>query len=147
MALTPVQEVRLIVQDNTVGFYILSDDEISYFITKNNDSIPRASIAAAHAILLHLSMRGDETVDIFSLKGSKAAMEYRLSLQLFLRDPSTNPYIQNVQGYAGGISKTDMLSNDLNTDNNTLNNPNVHPKYLPVPAGSEYVYPSGYFSF
>jgi hypothetical protein len=130
MALTPIQEVRLIVQDNTVGLYILSDDEIEYFITKNNSNITRASISAANAILMNLSMRGDETVDIFSIRGSKAAEQYRLSLQMFLRDPSTNPYIQNIGAYVGGISKADMLLNDSNTDNNTTLNP-----YLPPPYG------------
>lgn len=130
MALTPVQEVRLIVQDNTPGLYILSDDEIEYFITKNNDNITRASISAAQAILMNLSMRGDETVDIFSIRGSKAASEFRLALQMFLRDPSTNPFIQNIQGYAGGISKADMLANDLTTDNNTPVSPYINPAYI-----------------
>jgi hypothetical protein len=129
MALTPIQEVRLIVQDNTVGLYILSDDEIEYFITKNNSNITRASISAANAILMNLSMRGDETVDIFSIRGSKAAEQYRLSLQMFLRDPSTNPYIQNIGAYVGGISKADMLLNDSNTDNNTRLNPYTPPPY------------------
>jgi len=123
MALTPLQQIRLIIQDNTPGLYIISDDELQYFLEKNNDNITRASMDAAKVVLLNLSMRGDESVDIFSIRGSKQASEYRLSLQMFLRDPNTNPYIQDVKGYVGGVSKSDMQSNNSTFDNNVVTNP------------------------
>lgn len=123
MALTALQEVRLLTQDNVAGLYIVSDDEIDYFLTKNNNSVNRASLDVARVILLNLSMRGDSTVDILSIKGSKAAEQYRLALTMFLKDPSLNPILTNCQGYAGGISLTDMQANVDNPDNNYVHAP------------------------
>jgi hypothetical protein len=121
--LTLIQQVRLTVQDNVVGLYILTDDEIQYFLDKNNNSIARASIDAAKSILLNLSMRTDDIVDVLSIKNSKTAEQYRLSLQMFLRDPNSSPYLQDVQGYVGGVSISDMQANNTNTDNNIITNP------------------------
>jgi hypothetical protein len=121
--LTLIQQVRLTVQDSTVGLYILTDDEIQYFLDKNNNSIARSSIDAAKSILLNLSMRTDDTVDILSIKNSKTAEQYRLALQMFLKDPNTNPFLDNVQGYIGGVSISDMQANNATTDNNIITNP------------------------
>lgn len=124
MALTAIQSVRLLVQDNAVGFYFLSDDEIDFFLNRNNQNINRTALEAAKVILLQLSLRSsNDTVDIFSLSGSKAAEQYRMSLQLFLRDPSLNPVFANVTAYAGGISLADMQANADNTDNNIVCTP------------------------
>lgn len=123
MALTLIQQVRLNVADNEPGLYIISDDEIEWLLEKNSNSIPRASLDAARIILLNLAQRGDEVVDIFSIKGKSAAEQYRLALELFIKDPNLNPLIGNLQGYFGGISKADMLSNDANCDNNIVENP------------------------
>ena len=129
MALTPIQEVRLTVQDNTPGLYIISDDEIQYFLDKNNSNVVRASLDAAKVILLNLSMRGDSTVDILSLRGSKVAEQYRLALQLFLRDPYLNPILANLNIYAGNISKEDYDNNLLNEDNISVVNPTSNVVY------------------
>lgn len=134
MALSLISQVRLLIQDNSPGLYIISDDEIEFLLERNNQSINRTAMDAARVILLNLSMRGDQTVDIFSIKGGKAAEQYRLALQLFLRDPNLNPVLQNVQGYFGGVSKSDMEANDGNLDNVII--PNVNS------TGS----PSGYFN-
>jgi hypothetical protein len=123
MALTLIEQVRLLTQDNSVGLYIVSDAEIEYFLEKNNNSVNRASLDVARVILLNLSMRGDSTVDILSIKGSKAASEYRMALQMFLSNPSLNPVLTNCQGYAGGISLTDMQANVDNPDNNFVHAP------------------------
>lgn len=124
MALTNVQQVRLLVQDNSPGLYIVSDDEINFFLERNANNVNRAALETAKVILLNLSMRSDNTIDIMSIRNSKAAEAYRLALELFLRDPSMNPALQDAQGYFGGISISDMQANDLNTDNNIVSNPN-----------------------
>lgn len=121
--LTLIQQVRLTVQDNVPGLYILSDDEVQYFLDKNTNNVARASVDAAKSILLNLSMRSDDTVDILSIKNSKTAEQYRLSLQMFLRDPNSSPYLQDVKGYVGGVSLTDMEANNADTDNNIITNP------------------------
>ena len=135
MALTTVQKIRLEVGDNDVTFPILTDDEYKYFLSKNNDSIARASIDAAKTILFKLSMRTDETVDIFSLKGSKAAQNYVMALQMFIKNPDLNPILQSAMPYAGGISRSDMESNDSTIDNNIVQNP----------AKEDRTYPDNYF--
>lgn len=121
--LTPIQEVRIAVGDIDPTMPILDDLTYEYFLTKNTDSVRRASMDAARSILLQLSMRGDETVDIFTIKGGKAAEQYRMSLQMFLRDPNMNPVLTSAGIYAGGISKSDMQSNVDNADNNTVVTP------------------------
>ena len=137
MALNLIQIIRLNIQDTVAGLYILSDAEIEYFLQKNENNINRTSLDCARVILLNLSMRGDSVVDILSIKGSKAASEYRMSLQMFLRDPNMNPVLTNCQGYAGGISISDMQANVDNQDNNYARTP----EDIPV---NPVVYPSMY---
>ena len=120
MALTSIQKIRYELSDTDPSFPLLTDSEYEYFLEKNFDSVPKATLDAAKTILLKLSMRVDATVDIFSLKGSKAASEYRMALELMLKDASLNPALQNVRGYFAGVSKSDMLANDSNPDNNIL---------------------------
>ena len=74
-------------------------------------------------ILLNLAQRSDETIDVFSIKGSKSATEYRLALELFLKDPANNPLYQNLKGYVGGVSISDMEANNADLDNNIIENP------------------------
>lgn len=121
--LTQIEKLRLEVADTDVTLPILSDDEYAYFLEKNSDNISRAALDAARTILLKLSQRTDDQVDIFSIKGSKAASEYRLALQLFLTNPNLNPVLQNCQGYFGGVSISDMQANGANSDNNIVTNP------------------------
>lgn len=130
MALTALQAVRLEIQDNTPGLYIISDDEVTYFLEKHNGSIARASLDVAKSILFNLSQRGDETVDILSLKGSKAAESYKQALMLYIKDQTLNPINQNLSGWVGGISKSEMQANDSTLDNN----------YIKVPSQSEQLY-------
>lgn len=132
--LTPIQEVRLAVGDVDITLPFLDDQTYEYFLTKNSNSVRRASLDAAKAILMLLSTRSDETVDIFSNKGSKAAEQYRMSLQLFLRDPTLNPFLNSANGYAGGISKSDMLSNIANPDNNVITSPLCDLTNYSIPA-------------
>lgn len=123
MALTNVQKIRVEVADNEPGLYILSDEEIEYLLEKNSNNIPRTSLDAARIILLKLAQRVEETVDIFSIKGSKAASEYRQALELFIKDPSLNPLINNLKGWVGGVSLSEMEANNAVEDNNIVQNP------------------------
>ena len=123
MALTNVQRVRVEVADNEPGLYILSDEEIEYLLEKNSNSIARTSLNAARIILLKLAQRVEESVDIFSIKGSKAASEYRQALELFIKDPSLNPLLSNLKGWVGGVSLSEMQTNNDNCDNNVVVSP------------------------
>ena len=123
MSLTAIQQIRLITQDNDPSLPFVSDAEIEYFLSVNGDNINRTAVAVCKVILLQLSLRGNETVDIFSLSSSKNAQEYRASLELFLKSPHLNPIFQNITAYAGGISIAEMQANIDNTDNNYISTP------------------------
>lgn len=118
-----IHALRIELGDTSPEFPIMNDDEYNYFLSKHNWNIRRAAMDAAKSIMLKLSMRTDETVDIFSIKGSSAAKNYMMALQLYIKNPDLNNLYDTVQGYAGGISKADMQANDANLDNNIVNQP------------------------
>lgn len=130
-----INAVRIEVADTDPALPILSDEEITYFLNKQNGSVRKASLDAARVILLKLSQSGDEVVGILSLKGSRIAAEYRESLKLYLNNPHLNPILDGLGSfvdadgktqnpvYAGGISVSDMQANTANPDNNYIPNP------------------------
>ena len=147
MAVTPemIMQVRMEIQDVTPGLYILDDTTISYYLTKNNESVTRASMDAARAVLMRLAMTStEETIDIMSIKTRYQAQEYRLALQMYLANPLLNPVLQNVKGYVGGVSKSDMLANDANPDNNIVRSPAAYNSF-PTQVNTQGL-PSDYFS-
>jgi hypothetical protein len=144
MAWTDIQKIKIEVGDMDPAFPLLSDDTYAYILEKNSNNISRASLDAARTILMVLSQRSDETVDIFSIRGSKTAETFRLALQMYLANPLLNPILQNVRGYVGGVSNSDMEANDVNPDNNTVQSPSSYNSF-PL-QGSTSVFPVGYFS-
>lgn len=134
MAYTDIQKVRIEVADSEPGLYILEDDEIQYLLDKRSGSIVNASLDAARIILMKLSQRSDESVDVFSIKGSKVAENYKAALELYLKDPNLNPLINNLGGYFGGVSLSDMEANNSNPDNHLIDKPaENHELYLTGP--------------
>lgn len=116
-----VQQIRFELGDTDQTFPILGDDEIQYFIDKNQGSLGKSCMDCARTILLKLSMRaGEETVDIFTVRGEKAAKSYMEALKLYITNPYLNPLSQVLQGYFGGVSISDKTSNNQNTDNNIV---------------------------
>lgn len=118
-----IQALRYELGDTSPELPIMSDDEYSYFLSKNDYVVRRAAMDAAKSIMLKLSMRDDSVVDVFSIKGSAAARNYMQALQLYIKNPDLNSLYEKVQGYAGGISKEDMQANDSNLDNNIVKQP------------------------
>ena len=123
MALTLNQQVRLLCQDNTPGLYIISDDEIDFLLERNNNNVDKAAYEALQIMLRYLAQRGDESIDVFSIRGSKAAEQMRLAIELYLKDPANNPLYKNLKGYVGGVSISDMDANNANLDNNIIQSP------------------------
>lgn len=123
MAWSDIEKCKLEVADLDPAFPLLSDDTYAYYLEKNDNNILRSSLDAARTILMMLAQRTDETVDIFSLRGSKAAENFRLALQMYLNSPHLNPINNNCVGYVGGVSHSDMLANDANPDNNVVISP------------------------
>lgn len=139
MALSLIQQVRLLTQDNIPGLYIISDDEIQYLLDKNSNNVNRAAVEAARVILFNLSMRSDSTVDVFSIRSSQSAKAYIEALKLFIKDPNLSGVLSNINGYAGGISISDMQENDANLDNNIPVPPSKSPEDLNIPSSSFFI--------
>ena len=140
MALTAIQQVKLLVADLDAAFPLLSDESYDYFLTKNSGSVNRAALDAAKTILLVLSQRTSETVDIFTISGGqKSAEQYRLSLQMFLKNPELNPVLTSAGVYAGGISLSDMQANVNTLDNNAVHTANEPTSYTHQPLGNPFV--------
>lgn len=130
-----INAIRIETGDTDPALPILSDDEIAYALNKYNGSINKAWPQCASWILFKLAQISDETVFGLSLKGSKAAEQYRLALQMKLKDPHLNPILDGLGSfvdadgktqnpvYAGGISVSDMQANTANPDNNYIPNP------------------------
>ena len=118
-----IMKVRYELGDTDVALPILSDTEYGYFLDKNSQNIRRSMIDCAKTILFKLSMRTDETVDIFTIKGGKAAEQYRQALHMFIKNPSFNPALTLAQAYAGGISISDMQANLEDEDANVVITP------------------------
>ncbi len=120
--LTNIQKLRLEVGDVDVSFPILDDTSYEYFLEKHSNNLNRAGLDAARAILFQLSTRNSETVDVFSVKNTSAEA-YRQALLLYIKDPNLNPLYQNLKGYVGGVSISDMDANNANLDNNIVQSP------------------------
>ena len=130
-----INAIRFETGDTDPALPILSDEEITYALNKYNGSINKAWPQCATWILFKLAQVGDETVLGISLKGAKAAEQYRLALQMKLKDPTLNPVLAGLGSYvdengktqnavyAGGISNSDMKANVDNVDNNYVPNP------------------------
>lgn len=118
-----IHAIRIELGDTSTEWPIMSDDEYNYFLGKHDWNIRRAAMDAAKSIMLKLSMRTDESVDLFSIKGTAAAKNYMMALQIYIKNPDLNTLYDKVQGYAGGISKSDMQANDSNLDNNIVKDP------------------------
>lgn len=124
-----ILKIRYELNDNSAGLYILDDSTISYYLEKNEGSIGRTTIDGARAILFRLSMDAkDSVVDVISIKSSKQAEAYRQALILFIKDPSLNPLYNNASGWAGGVSLTEMRTNNEAVDNN-INTLSTNDKY------------------
>ena len=122
MALTDIQKLRVEVGDTDISFPILDDTSYEYFLEKHSNNLNRAGLDAARAILFQLSTRNSETVDVFSVKNTSTE-SYRQALLLYIKDPTLNPLYQNLKGYVGGVSISDMDANNANLDNNIIQSP------------------------
>jgi hypothetical protein len=126
-----VANLRIELGDTDTALPVMSDSEYQYFLDKNSGSLRRAAMDAAKSIIFKLSMRTDETVDIFSIKGSSASKSYMQALKMYISNPDMNPVYNNAMPYAGGISLSDMNANNANSDNNIVVNPSETQSTLP----------------
>lgn len=103
------------------AYGLLSDEEISYYLTKNNNNIRRASLDCAKTVLFILSQRVHERADILEIWGHDWFNNYYKSLKLYISDPNFSFAINGAVPYAGGISVSDIRENINNADNFVVN--------------------------
>lgn len=120
MALTDIQKIRLECGLVNEAESLLSDDEIQYFLTKNNNSIKKASLDAAKTVLFILSQQIHERSDYLEIWGHTWFENYMKALKLYITNPNYSITVESAQFYAGGISKSDIRSNIDNADNFTV---------------------------
>jgi len=89
MALTPIEQVRLMVGDTQASpFYPqLTDDEIQFFLDQNNQSVPEAARWAASSLMFTIAGYNirEQTGDI--LVWNEYAKNYLAALKLLLTNP------------------------------------------------------------
>lgn len=113
----PIDALRLTVGDIWDDFEVLSDADYQYFLDAAGGNIRRASMDALRACLFRLSRMTRERTGDIEVYGSEWFNNYLNALKLILKDPNIS--ISIARPYAGGISKHDMIDNDLNWDNVT----------------------------
>lgn len=110
--------VRLNVGDIWPDMEWLHDEDYLYFINKYNGNENRATLDAARTILFVLARYTRERTGDIEVYGGDIANNYFRALELMLKDP--NAAISLAMPYAGGISRTDMHANRVNSDNNAV---------------------------
>ena len=120
MTFTPVQQLRIEIALIGEAESLLSDEEVQYFLDKNNGSVKRASLDAAKTVLFILSQFTHERSDMLEIWNHTWFENYMKSLQLYLNNPNFSIAIDSARAYAGGISKTDIRSNIDKEDNFTV---------------------------
>ncbi len=103
------------------AYGLLSDEEISYYLTKNNNNIRRTSLDCAKTVLFILSQRVHERAEVLEIWGHDWFNNYYKSLKLYISDPNFSFAINGAAPYAGGISVTDIRENVNNSDNFVVN--------------------------
>lgn len=109
-----IDRVRLRLGD-TCQPYILDDQTIDYYITKNSNNENRTYRELLTVVLFSLSRLTRERAGDVEIYGSDYFRQYYDAVKLALSNPDLN-YVVAVP-YAGGISRSDMLTNQQDIDN------------------------------
>lgn len=117
MPFTDIAKVRL---EIGVDVSLMSDDEVQYFLDKNQGSIPRASQDAARALLFQLAQLTRYKAAELEDYQSDYFKNYMAALKLYLSDANYNIALMGATPYASGISRSDIQSNLDTIDNNPV---------------------------
>ena len=117
MALDPVSTVKLEIGLVADASDLLTDEEITYYLEKNNNNVSKAARDCAKTVLFILSQRVHERADVLEIWGHDWFNNYYKTLQMYLNDPNFSFAINGAMPYAGGISVADIRANVENYDN------------------------------
>jgi len=114
-ATSATDRVRLMTGDTDPVYEFLDDTTYEYLIDKHNNNEKQAALEGAKYILAMIARFTRERTGDIEVYGNEFFKNYRA----FLKDLIENPNFSTILAtpYAGGISKEDMLKNDLNEDN------------------------------
>ena len=115
--MTPIDEVRLEIGLLGQAYQLLSDEEIEYFLNKNNGNIRRTSSSAGKTVLFILSQLVHTKASELESWDHDWFNNYYKTLQMYLNDPNFSFAINGAMPYAGGISVADIRANIENYDN------------------------------
>ena len=107
----PVDACRLEIGDIDPDFPILADSDYEYFLSKNSDSIRRASVDAAKTAMFALSRFTRERVDVLEIYGNQWVENYRAALKMYISDPNFSVATNFAMPFAGGITKSVITAN------------------------------------
>lgn len=110
-----VDRIRLAVGDIWDDMEMLTDEDYEYFLERYDGNENRATMEAVKALLFKLARMTRERTGDIEVYGSDWFNNYYKMLMLLLKDP--NAALSLAVPYAGGISRSDMLKNDMNCDN------------------------------
>jgi hypothetical protein len=113
-ATNPIDRVRLLVGDVFTDFEILDDNTYQYFLDKYNGDEMLAAIAAAKVIKFQIAKTPTREKAGNYEVWSEFAERYTDALDDLIDKGETSLYVG--MPYAGGISRSDMLKNNLNRD-------------------------------
>lgn len=109
-----IDRVRLYTGDIDAAIEWLPDETYQYLLDKHNNSERKAAREAMQYILFSLARRTHEKAFQIEVWGDQMFANYEAALKLALKDP--NLFEVSFIPYAGGISRTDMNKNVLNSD-------------------------------
>lgn len=110
-----IDRVRLMVGDTDPAYEFLDDTTYQYLLDKHSQNEKQAALEAARYILSYIARFTRERTGDIEVYGNEFFKNYRDWLLELINNPNFGTI--NAMPYAGGISKSDMLSNDQNSDN------------------------------
>ena len=108
-----IDRVRLRLGDTTCP-YILDDQTIDYYITKNSNNENRTYRELLTVVLFSLSRLTRERAGDVEVYGSEYFRQYYDAVKLALSNPELNYIV--AMPFAGGISRSDMATNQQDVD-------------------------------
>lgn len=109
---SPKDTVRFLIQDTEECHFLLQDGEISWVLGQYNNAPMNAAIRCCEILIAKFSRQADETAGPMKIMYSQKSKAFRLLLVELRNRLAT----EDLQPYAGGISRTDEKINDRNRD-------------------------------
>jgi hypothetical protein len=104
---------------------LLTDEEVDYYLERASDDTINASVAAARMILFKLAQMTRFRNDTLEVFASDQMKQWQQALEMYIaaNDPESSKRslataFTKANGYAGGISLTDIKANKDTADNN-----------------------------